>query len=201
MPQWRRAGVGGRSANDRIVQQKMILFALSISPALNNLLVLVIAGDANNYFCGSSWSDASNNCYERQHCPGATDEECNTPGHICFSDTLCDASKGHGSSGALPYDHISNTLFCQAGWGEDPVECSVELWCGENWKCPGNLRCQYTSSCHLFDLIEIEEKKKAEEDAAEHKQLLLSMEPDDARRYNSCGMNWSDASAKVHFMK
>lgn len=63
---------------------------------------VTVSATNNNFYCGTSWDDASSNCDNRQPCPNASDEECaSTPGHGCFADTLCSSAEaGHGSSGS-----------------------------------------------------------------------------------------------------
>ena len=86
----------------------------------------VVTAQQDNFFCGKSWEDASSDCENRQPCPNAIDEECTVmPGEICFADTLCSISAGHGKkfryASLVPYlnieyDDISNTRFCGGWW-------------------------------------------------------------------------------------
>ena len=97
------------------------LLALAAVP-----LVPILAADADHFFCGTSWADASENCDERQHCQGGTDDECETAGNICFGGTTCDSKNGHGNKfkyANVPYEDISNTRFCAAGWSEAVDSC------------------------------------------------------------------------------
>ena len=85
--------------------------------------------ESNNFFCGTSWGDASENCNDRQHCPSGTDDECSTDGHICFGGTTCDSKVGHGNNfkyANVPYDDISNTRFCGGGWQKAIDNCRYE---------------------------------------------------------------------------
>lgn len=96
---------------------------LAVTPLLLSLTATTTttAQDSNHYFCGTSWGDASDNCVERQHCPGGTDDECETAGHICFGGTSCDSRTGHGNKfkyANVPYSDISNTRFCGADWAK-----------------------------------------------------------------------------------
>jgi len=174
----------------------LMLININLAEAQNN---------KNNFFCGSTWADASNNCNERQHCPGASDEECGIPGHICFADTLCDSSKGHGSSSSAfgnlhmyPfYDNVSNTKFCQGQWNMGTTKCSTDLWCGDDSPCPEeDMICFYSDYCHIHDLMEIEMKQDAKNQQNEHKQVLIASDPNDPIRNMFCGKSWDDASVK-----
>jgi hypothetical protein len=167
------------------------------------------AQSANNFFCGTTWSDASNNCSERVHCPGATDEECGVAGQMCFSDTLCDASNGDGlpaatggavagGSFAFPYEDKANTRFCQI-MGSDSAQCVAELWCGDDELCTEGMVCGY-SACHLHDVLASEAENQAKEallsKQKEEQQALIESAPDDPIRNNFCGNSWEDASAQ-----
>lgn len=166
------------------------------------------AQSTNNYFCGTSFSDASNNCNDRRHCPGATDEECGVAGQMCFSDTLCDASNGDGLSGTvavdsfsaldLPYEDQANTRFCQL-MGAGTASCIADLWCGDDNTCMEGMVCAY-SDCHLHDVLasetENQEKQGLLEQQKEEHKILVASDPEDPIRNNFCGSTWEDASAK-----
>ena len=172
--------------------------------------------EVNHNFCGSSWDDASVDCDERTHCPGADDNEC--PGsQICFADTLCDVAEGHGimSSGGsnsdstssdtistssatslvtLPYEDRANTQFCQSRDGSNPT-CDVSSWCGgSDKKCPDGYLCHYSDMCHLHDILKDELDKEAMELNNLQKQKLSQLPPEDPKRYHSCGTTWYDAN-------
>ena len=74
---------------------------------------------SNHYFCGlptSGVSTISNNCLSSQHCPSGSDNECEIPGEICYKNTACDSTKGHGKFFkylGLAYSDSRNLLFCK----------------------------------------------------------------------------------------
>ena len=74
---------------------------------------------SNHYFCGlptSGISTISNNCLSSQHCPSGSDNECEIPGEICYKNTACDSTKGHGKYFeylGLAYADSRNLLFCK----------------------------------------------------------------------------------------
>jgi len=74
---------------------------------------------SNHYFCGlptSGISTISNNCLSSQHCPSGDDNECEIPGEICYKNTKCDSTKGHGTYFkylGLTYSDSRNLLFCK----------------------------------------------------------------------------------------
>lgn len=166
------------------------------------------AQNANNNFCGTSFSDASNNCKDRRHCPGATDAECGAAGQMCFSDTLCDASTGDGLPGTvavdsfsvldLPYEDKANTRFCQL-MGAGSASCIADLWCGDDSTCMEGMVCAY-SECHLHDVLageaENQEKQGLLAQQQEEQKILVASDPNDPIRNNFCGVTWKDASAK-----
>ena len=164
------------------------------------------AQNTNNFFCGTSFSDASNNCNDRRHCPGGTDEECGVAGQMCFSDTLCDASNGEGLSGTvdsfsvldLPYEDQANTRFCQL-MGAGSASCIADLWCGDDNICIEGMVCAY-SECHLHDVLASETENQEKQGLLAQKQeehkILAASDPNDPMRNNFCGVTWEDASAR-----
>ena len=74
---------------------------------------------SNHYFCGlptAGISTVSNNCLSSQHCPSGSDNECEIPGEICYKNTKCDSTKGHGRYFeylGLAYADSRNLLFCK----------------------------------------------------------------------------------------
>ena len=74
---------------------------------------------SNHYFCGlptSGISNITNNCLSSQHCPSGSDDECEIPGGICYKNTKCDSTKGHGKYFkylGLTYSDSRNLLFCK----------------------------------------------------------------------------------------
>ena len=74
---------------------------------------------SNHYFCGlptAGVSTISNNCLSSQHCPSGSDNECEIPGEICYKNTKCDSTKGHGRYFeylGLTYADSRNLLFCK----------------------------------------------------------------------------------------
>ena len=107
-----------------MLHNNIIILAFVIS--IQTSSVIIITAQQDNFFCGKSWADASSDCENRQPCPNAIDEECTVvPGEICFADTLCSVSAGHGKkfryASLVPYlnieyDDISNTRFCGGWW-------------------------------------------------------------------------------------
>ena len=164
------------------------------------LISYASAQDSNHYFCGTSWGDASDNCKERQHCPSGSDDECDTEGHICFGDTTCDVTKGDGNLfkyANVPYEDISNTRFCGAGWTEAAEKCSVDTHCpsGFSDECPDGQQCYGgLSDCNVKDFFaEIEEEKAASGGGSGANGIIAKH---DARRNNFCGNSWGDANQK-----
>jgi hypothetical protein len=158
-------------------------------------IILTNAQDSNHFFCGSSWGDASGNCDDREHCPGGTDEECSTEGHICFGGTSCDVKLGHGNKfiyANVDYNDISNTRFCGNGWNDAINSCSIETHCpsGFSDECPQGMSCYGGLKCNVQDMYE-EEAKKKEEGVA-----VNSIPSDDERRNMFCGLSWADAGKK-----
>jgi len=110
-----------------------------------------------NFFCGTTWGDASSNCDSRQPCPGGADEECATPGHICWADTTCSTLVDDAFCGTSWEDASSdcfNRQPCPKGTGE---ECSTP---GHN--CFGGTTCSVAAGhgakfkyMHLEDLASV----------------------------------------------
>lgn len=161
----------------------------------------------NHKFCGLDWSDISKNCLSSQPCPTGQDSECTLPGATCFTDTLCDSSKGHGKYFeylGIPYEDPRNQLFCASRFvnvGEFPwSNCSPEYWCKDG-ECPDDLHCFGVAGlCNIQDLVresiekgeevsvdyeaikEYEESKKQQED-----DKPVEYRDDDPKRSNFCG--------------
>lgn len=165
------------------------------SHSYNRHLLTANPNAGKNNFCGTSWGDASENCMERQHCPNASDEECGNPAHVCFADTMCDATAGHGSGMYLPpYNDRANVRFCQNQW-DAMSGCSIDLYCGDESECANGMICFYSDECHLHDVVKKMEADEAYALAMQQKALVASLDPNDTIRYNSCGKSWNDANA------
>ena len=100
---------------------RMILQLIPILPLINYVQAQAQWGvdPSNHYFCGlptSGVSTISNNCLSSQHCPSGSDNECEIPGEICYKNTTCDSTKGHGKFFkylGLAYSDSRNLLFCK----------------------------------------------------------------------------------------
>ncbi|KAL7547187.1 hypothetical protein ACHAWF_010511 [Thalassiosira exigua] len=174
---------------------------------------------SDHSFCGMSWSDASSNCDDRRPCPRSTDDECATeshPDHVCFADTLCDASLGHGSKYRYAYlapvadaEHAdpSNVKFCGSWWGGAEEKCAISTHCPDG-TCPGPGEHCFETKCHVQDLLrdelgedwkEVVRGEGAEGGLETEEMAELSAEKkmtaDDPRRNSFCGTTWSDASS------
>lgn len=202
-----------------MTERKHGLYIISL---FHFFILLTDAQDSNHFFCGSSWGDASGNvrhimcvcriplspnliwsvpffcsqCDDREHCPGGTDDECSTEGHICFGGTSCDVKLGHGNKfkyANVDYNDISNTRFCGLGWNEAIDSCSIERHCpsGFSDECPQGMSCYGGLKCNVQDMYEEEAKKKEESGV-----IVNSIPGDDERRNMFCGINWADASKK-----
>ena len=65
--------------NRCLLAMKTLASTAAAAPLLLLVATMVSAqSDSDHYFCGTSWADASDNCNERQHCQGGTDDECET---------------------------------------------------------------------------------------------------------------------------
>eukprot|EP00986_Skeletonema_menzelii_P000462 scaffold132_cov119-Skeletonema_menzelii.AAC.5 len=173
-----------------MTERKHGLYIISL---FHFFILLTDAQDSNHFFCGSSWGDASGNCDDREHCPGGTDDECSTEGHICFGGTSCDVKLGHGNKfkyANVDYNDISNTRFCGLGWNEAIDSCSIERHCpsGFSDECPQGMSCYGGLKCNVQDMYEEEAKKKEESGV-----IVNSIPGDDERRNMFCGINWADA--------
>jgi len=183
-----------------------LLLSLSLTALVTvTVTVTVFAQDSNHYFCGTSWDDASNNCNERQHCQGGTDDECEGAdgSHICFGGTTCDIREGHGNAfkyANVAYDDISNTRFCGNTWSVAIEDCSLGTHCptGFSEECPDGDACYGGLSCNVKDIIEEEALKEEEEEgegAAASKHDVPRIDKHSEKRHNFCGISWGDADA------
>ncbi|KAL7538582.1 hypothetical protein ACHAXR_008658 [Thalassiosira sp. AJA248-18] len=185
-----------------------ILLILITGPPSSYSSISFVSAGSNNNFCGTTWGDVSANCAKAIHCPNASDEECDfIPGHSCFGDTLCDASKGDGISAppgltghpmaSLPYEDQTLTRFCQGSrWNPENVpECTLDEFCGDESPCPSGMVCHW-SDCHLHDVLLKEHENKAKQDELNQKEKLASLPEDDSIRFNSCGKDWTDADSR-----
>ncbi len=187
-----RSKRSGNNSRNRPATVLNSIFLASILSTLNPSFAV----DTDHMFCGSSWGDASNNCDERQHCPGATDDECETEGHICFGGTSCDSKLGHGNKfkyANVPYDDISNTRFCGSGWNDAIENCSLETHCpsGFSEECTGGMSCYGGLSCNVKDMME---ELDASEGGGENSANKIGKH--DERRSQFCGISWGDANSK-----
>lgn len=193
----------------RPVHLDLLLGALLVSVSTRS----TSARDA--FFCGESWSDASNNCEERENCPNGLDEECSTPGHVCFGDTLCSAARGDGDKFKYKhlyvfleseYNDISNSKFCGVWWLDAQERCSVDTHCVDDSACDGDDYCVSTV-CNVLDLLaqtygpdwrdEIRGQingLKGQDGSGGSGAMVPRLPRDDPRRNNYCGVNWGDAS-------
>ncbi|KAL7553435.1 hypothetical protein ACHAWF_016718 [Thalassiosira exigua] len=182
----------------------LLPFLATLFPHLQSHLAL--AEESDRYFCGTSWSDASENCVDRQHCPTGTDDECSEEGHVCFGGTTCDASLGHGAKAAIanvPYEDFSNTRFCGKDWSKAIEGCSVETHCPSGYSddCPPGLSCFGGLGCNVQDLIEasllsIDATAGGEGSAAGGESGgSIKVGKDDPARSNFCGTSWGDANS------
>ncbi len=158
--------------------------------------IITNAADSDHFFCGSTWGDASNNCDDRQHCPGGTDDECSTEGHICFGGTSCNSKLGHGNKftyADVDYNDISNTRFCGAGWNAAVQGCSIQTHCpsGFSDECPTGHSCYGGLDCNVQDFYAEEAEKEAQTPVG-----INNIGKDDERRNMFCGTNWADANKK-----
>lgn len=172
-----------------------------------SLLPLLVSTSDNN-FCGSTWQDASSSCEERQHCPTGSDNECTVvPGSICFADTLCDASLGHGSKALvagvahlnlldIPHEDVRNRKFCGSWWAVAQENCALDTFCGNDQDGCKDFGSCYDTQCHIQDIV-------AAELGADWKEMLtdglnadgtVKLDEKDARRNNFCGTSWADAT-------
>lgn len=98
-----------------------LMAAFSIALCIASSLLAVLAeesiadDDSNHFFCGLDWGTVSADCDAAQHCPSGNDDECTSPGAVCFGGTECDASRGDGQYfeylGLASHDS-RNKLFC-----------------------------------------------------------------------------------------
>ena len=159
-------------------------------------------GASDKSFCGTSWTDASTNCDYRQPCPGATDDECTQPGHVCYGDTLCSAAAGHGERfkfmaleglADVPYEHKSNHMFCGGWWASAKQECSITTHCGSpdgpDKLCGGQGSC-FETPCHIQDIVQLE----FGDDWRVKVDYVSKMGTEDSRRKQYCGSTWIQAS-------
>ncbi|KAL7452015.1 hypothetical protein ACHAWC_003762, partial [Mediolabrus comicus] len=156
--------------------------------------IITNAADSDHFFCGSTWGDASNNCEDRQHCPGGTDDECSTEGHICFGGTSCNSKLGHGNKftyADVDYNDISNTRFCGTGWNAAVQGCSIQTHCpsGFSDECPTGQSCYGGLDCNVQDFYAEEAEKDAQTPVG-----INNIGKDDERRNMFCGTNWADAN-------
>ena len=177
-------------------------------------LAIFANAEGDNFFCGTSWNDASGNCENRQPCPNALDDECTTPGHVCFGDTLCSAAAGHGERfkfmALLPlvdvsHEDPSNKMFCGSGWAGAQTTCSVSTHCGNpggpDKPCGGQGDC-YETGCHIQDLVMAEFGQDWREQVISSLATdgsgvsVTKMDPSDPRRNQFCGISWNQASTK-----
>ena len=180
---------------------------------LSHYLVIFANAAGDNFFCGTSWNDASGNCDNRQPCPGATDDECTQPGHVCFGDTICSAAAGHGERFKfmalaplvdVSYADPSNIMFCGSWWAGAQQSCTVATHCGTpggaDKPCPSQGTC-FETSCHLQDLVTMEFGDDWREMVIASvgkggSGSVSKLSPDDPRRNQYCGLSWNQASAK-----
>ena len=161
--------------------------------------LFVVLAHSSPHICCALVYQISEKCDDREHCPGGTDEDCSTEGHICFGGTTCDVKKGHGNKfkyANLPYGDISNTRFCGNGWNAAIETCSIETHCpsGFSEECPKGQSCYGgLKDCNIQDLVAVEAEKEEEVE-----QNVNSIPRDDERRNMFCGYNWADASKKCN---
>lgn len=142
----------------------LIIIIASIITLSNNIISFATAQSKDSFFCGTSWADASSNCDDRQPCPNALDEECSTPGHICFADTLCSIAAGDGEKfkfialanlANVDYDDKANNMFCGSWWATAEEHCSVDTHCTSGEQCGGLDHC-FDTGCHVQDILQVE---------------------------------------------
>lgn len=151
----------------------------------------------------------SNDCDNRQPCPGGSDDEC-TFGGTCWADTSCDATLGHGSQFTLqepdddifflktPYDDPANMRFCGTWLAKAMENCSFETHCRTNDDCKQGDTC-WPTTCNVQDFEEYKQIKEKlligakVEGNDEVKGLGMILAENDLRRHNFCGVSWYDA--------
>lgn len=173
------------------------------------LPLLYQAQASDNNFCGSTWQDASTSCEERQHCPNGSDEECTiVPGSICFADTLCDASKGHGAKAVvaglaylidIPHEDATNHYFCGSWWATAQENCGLDTFCGTNREGCKDFDTCFETQCHVQDIVAAEmgeDWKDMITGGGREDGKPIKLDEKDARRNNFCGTTWADAASR-----
>ncbi|KAL7543497.1 hypothetical protein ACHAXR_012787 [Thalassiosira sp. AJA248-18] len=126
-------------------------------------------------FCGTSHSDASENCNRERHCPSGNNEEC-AEDMFCFVDVDgCDIREQPSmkptispkptdspsynpttqnpaytplpTNSPLDKDDIRNFFFCGKDWGDASKRCHMRCLTGEHFECPEDEECFANVSC------------------------------------------------------
>lgn len=125
---------------------------------------------ARSNYCGSSFADAENSCFEDDHwCPSGGDGDCPS-GKLCFASTSCKfvadlepsrapipAPSADPTQAPLIHDMIENTRFCGVGWDDASNTCRIESHCpsGLSSDCPVGQNCYgWILGCNIVDLRE-----------------------------------------------
>jgi hypothetical protein len=128
-----------------------------------------------NMFCGSSWSEASTSCPQRQNCPSGQSSECIMPGQQCWAFTECDTRKGDGEQfsefhNVVPGENLAATgvgaaesggyvdltkpsndksdhYFCGKGYDDAITRCGTHCPSGNMNDCPFGEICFLNTPC------------------------------------------------------
>ena len=104
--------------------------AMATATACFRLMVLALvsfdrkshfASAKSDFFCGTSWEDASTHCEDRAPCPGGADEECATPGHACWE--LVSPQETWSCSSVV------DNAFCGTSWADASANCEHRQPC------------------------------------------------------------------------
>ncbi len=94
---------------------------------------------SSNNYCGTSWTDASNNCLTAVKCPSGTDSECPTNQH-CYAGINCSNQ---------PNPNPKSFNACGISWADASKNCLTTVRCpsGVDSECPANQHCYAGISC------------------------------------------------------
>mmetsp|Transcript_9742 Transcript_9742/g.21041 ORF Transcript_9742/g.21041 Transcript_9742/m.21041 type:complete len:1023 (-) Transcript_9742:106-3174(-) len=160
-------------------------------------------------FCGSSWTDASENCNIDRHCPSGESTECpdglecyHFLGSCNFVEMLENAggigaaisSSSSSSSGKLPSTDPSRSNWCGSDWNDAVSSCHIlDHWCqsGSDGDCPPGKICFAGTDCkYEADLVPTEVPTKAPSGTPTASPVVYGK----IENTRFCGNDWMDAS-------